>query len=64
MEVLAYFNEKNKQEYEFIQRISYDYANDPDTPVSQKEEIDDYWNKFKAETGIPSACTSSCPLGH
>ena len=51
--VLKLFNKKYNQEYTFIQRISYDYASDPDTCSKQKGEIDEYWNDFKDENRIP-----------
>ena len=46
MEVLTYFNEvvMKDNNYVFMQRVSYDYANAPDTPDSQRDKINEYWN--------------------
>ena len=49
------FNQKYQQAYRFIQRISYDYASDPYTTSSEKEAINNYWQRYIAGTGIPHA---------
>ena len=46
VKALTEFNQKYKQNYRFIQRISYDYASDPYS--SKKEQIHKYWNTFKS----------------
>ena len=47
---LNYFNERIMRNpayyYKFIQRISYDYANDPGTTPEEKQDIDNYWKDF------------------
>ena len=53
MLALDLFNQKYKQQYTFIQRISYDYASDPDTSPEEKEQINEYWNTFLVDTNIP-----------
>lgn len=48
---LNYFNERIMQNpayyYKFIQRISYNYANDPDITPEEKQDIDNYWEDFR-----------------
>ena len=50
VQALNYFNNEIVQgdKYHFILRTSYDFFNDPHTSDSQKDEVAEYWNSFKA----------------
>ena len=49
MATLDYFNQDTRLNYEYIQRVSYDYAKETPNP----DDINEYWNEFTDETGIP-----------
>ena len=49
MATLDYFNQDTQLDYKYIQRVSYNYAKETPNP----DDINEYWNEFKEETGIP-----------